>query len=312
MVASALAAACGAKPAREPPAAPAAAATVRVTAVTRGNLAETVSATGHTAAQAQQKVRAPFPGTLTELRVADGDRVRRGDVVGTVVSRDSEAALAGAREMARQANTAAEKRDADRAVALAEHGLVRAPLYATAGGSILAHAAASGDRVGEGQEILTIADASSLAFIADVSQSDLPRVRAGQSAAVELAGRPRSVGGVVHAVLPGANAADFTLPVRIDLKGLEEIGLFGTARITVGERRAATLVPDAALLRDDVTGRTRLAVVREGKAHWVAVTTGAHGAGVTEVLSPALSEAEPIIVAGQVGLPEGAAVQVRP
>jgi multidrug efflux pump subunit AcrA (membrane-fusion protein) len=60
-------------------------------------LSEVVTGPGHTAALSQQKVRAPFAGTLVELRVTDGDTVRRGQVLGTIVSRESEAALAGAR-----------------------------------------------------------------------------------------------------------------------------------------------------------------------------------------------------------------------
>jgi HlyD family secretion protein len=288
---------------------------VQVAAVTRRNLAEIVAAPGRTAAMAQQKVRAPFAGSLVELKVADGDAVRSGEILGYVVSRESEAALSGAREMVRDAKTPAEKRDADRAVTLAERGLVRAPLRSSADGAVLAHAATSGDRVSEDQEILTIADAASIVFLADVGQSDLSRVRPGQTAAVELAGRARPVPGLVHAVLLGANAADFTVPVRVDLKGMQglpPVGLFGTARISVGERRNTAVVPDTAVLRDDVTGATRIAVVRGGKAHWIAVTPGVRGEGSTEILSPVLAPDEPVIVAGQVGLPDGAAVVIRP
>ena len=73
------------------------------------NLESLASAPGHTVALVQQKIRVPFAGTLVTLSVADGDRVRRGEVVGTIVSRDSEAALSGAREMEREANTPAEQ-----------------------------------------------------------------------------------------------------------------------------------------------------------------------------------------------------------
>jgi multidrug efflux pump subunit AcrA (membrane-fusion protein) len=71
-----------------------------------------VSAPGHTAALMQQKLRAPFAGTLTELRVVDGDPVSRGQSLGTIVARESEAALSGAREMLRQAATPGEKSNA--------------------------------------------------------------------------------------------------------------------------------------------------------------------------------------------------------
>jgi RND family efflux transporter MFP subunit len=187
---------------------------------------------------------------------------------------------------------------------------VRAP----ADGAVLSHAAANGDRVTEDQELLTIADASSIVFLADLAQSDLLRIKPGQSSTVTLAGRPRPVPGTVHAVLAGANAADFTAPVRIDFESggaSLPVGLFGTARIVVGEHRDATLVPQPAVLRDDVTGTARLATVADGKAHWIEVRTGLLDASSIEVLSPALSPGTRVIVSGQVGLPEGSPVTIQ-
>jgi multidrug efflux pump subunit AcrA (membrane-fusion protein) len=293
---------------------PAAAVPVRVAAVLRAPLVEALTAPGKTAATAQQKIRPPFAGRLIDLKVSDGDTVRKGDVLATVVSRESEAAVNGAREMAREARSEAEKADAQRAVQLAEKALVQAAVRAPADGAVLSHAAANGDRVTEDQELLTIADASSIVFLADLAQSDLLRIKPGQSSTVTLAGRPRPVPGTVHAVLAGANAADFTAPVRIDFESggaSLPVGLFGTARIVVGEHRDATLVPQPAVLRDDVTGTARLATVADGKAHWIEVRTGLLDASSIEVLSPALSPGTRVIVSGQVGLPEGSPVTIQ-
>jgi multidrug efflux pump subunit AcrA (membrane-fusion protein) len=300
----------------DPPApsesAPAAAVVpVEVAPVTRATLADVVSGPGRTAALVQEKVRPPFAGTLGELRVADGDHVRRGELLTTIVSRDTESALAGAREMAREAKTDAEAQAAARALALAERGLVRARIESPADGVVLSHGAAGGDRVTEDQEILTIEDASSLVFLVDVSQADVLRVRPGQSVSFDIGGRPSSWTGRVHDVLPAANPADFTAPVRIDLKGLSSlppVGLFGTAHITVSEHRDVPTVPDAAVLRDDLTGKARIALMEKGYAHWLDVTTGLKGAGRTEIVSPPLAAGQSVIVSGQVGLPEGAAV----
>jgi HlyD family secretion protein len=293
---------------------PVAAVPVRADAVSRANLVEALSAPGKTAATAQQRVRPPFAGRLIELKVSDGDLVHKGDVLAIVMSRESEAALNGAREMEREAKTPAEKADAERAIELAQKAQVQAVVRAPADGAVLSHAAANGDRVTEDQELLTIADASSIVFLADAAQSDLLRVRPGQRATVALAGRSKPAAGTVHAVLPGANAADFTAPVRIDFDGGGAglpVGLFGTARIVVGEHRDATLVPQQAVLRDDVTGTSRVATIADGKAHWVEVRTGLLDAASAEILSPALSPGTPVIVSGQVGLPEGSPVSIQ-
>jgi len=301
-------------PAAAADAAPAAALSIRTEKARIARLERLVDAPGHTVALVQEKVRAPFAGTLVTLSVIDGDRVRRGDSVGTIVSRDSEAALAGAREMEREAKTSAEQEDARRAIALAERNLIRATIKSPADGVVLSHAAAPGDRVTEEQEILSLADAGSLVFVADVPQNDLSRIRPGQKASIALAGVPRAVAVTVHDVLPMANPADFTAPVRIDLaQGAPlGVGLFGTAHVVVAEKPDAIVVPDAAILRDDVTGKARIAVVRDGKVHWEEVTLGMRGAEGTEIVSPPLPPGATVAVDGLVGLPEGAAVASEP
>jgi RND family efflux transporter MFP subunit len=319
--AAAMPSACGKKAEKEgegtagkgEAAAPDAPTPVTAAAVSRKDLEVVVSAPGKTAAFNQEKVRAPFAGTLVALTVSDGDRVTRGQVVGTVVSRESEAALAGAREMQREARTPAERADADRAVALAEQNLVRRNLVANADGAILSHAASSGEKVSEDEEVLTIADASTVVFLADVPQTDLSKVRPGARAKVELGSDPAGISGTVHSILAGANPADFTGSVRIDLPpaaGRLALGLFGMARIVAGEKPGALAVPDAAVLKDDVTGTSRVAAIAGGKVHWVPVTPGLRQEGVTEITGAPLEPGAQVAVSGMIGLPEGKTVAV--
>jgi multidrug efflux pump subunit AcrA (membrane-fusion protein) len=289
---------------------------VRVALVSTADLAEVVTGPGRTVAIVRQQVRVPFASTLVELRVTDGDTVRKGDVLGSIVSRESEAALAGAREMAREARKPAEKSDAARALQLAERNLVRLPLVSAVDGVVISHAASPGDRLSEGQEVLTLSAADSIVFVADVAQGDVTRVRPGEPVTIAFVGRTRTVPGRVHDALPAANPADLTVPVRIDFDAKDlrlPVGLFGTARVLVGERRSVTVVPREAVLRDDVTGSTRIATVTPGgKAHWIDVRTGLSDGAVTEILDHALAVKQAVIVSGQAGLPEGAAVVVPP
>ena len=73
------------------------------------------------------------------------------------------------------------------------------------------------------------------------------------------------------------------------------------------------------MLRDDVYGTSRVAVVLpDGTARWVQVTTGIREGDAVEITAPppspqpALAVGTPVIVAGQVGLPDGARVQAQP
>jgi RND family efflux transporter MFP subunit len=288
---------------------------VRAVPVERKTLVITTSAPGRTDALEQQKIRAPFKGKLVALHVADGDRVREGQVIAEIVSRESEAALVGAQALLAAAQTAQARLDAQRAMEIARRGLVRASLRAPEASVVVAHTADEGSFVAEGQDICSLAASDSFIFRADLVQMDLARLRPGQSAQVQLSSRAKPLPGKVHGVLTSASAADLTVPVRIDLRldGTLAIGLFGTALIAVGERNDALTVPEAAVLRNDVTGKERVAVMTpEGNAHWTEVGTGVRTAGVVEILAPPLAPGTLVIVEGHVGLPEGAPVQVSP
>lgn len=293
-----------------------AAVPVRVAEVIDTTLTEIVTGPGRTQALKQMRVRAPFAGTLASLRVADGDPVTAGQVVATMVSRNSAAALTGARAMLEAARSVEESSDARRAHALAVQGLVEAPLRAPENGVVVTHVAGEGDLVNEGDEIVTIAVAGSVVFVAQVVQSDLPRVRPGQVATIELAARALPLRGVVHAILPAASSENLSASVSLDFTGGDppvEVGLFGIARIVVGVRRNALVVPAAALLRDDVYGTSRVAVVGEdGTAHWAQVTPGLVADGHVEIIAPRLAVHSRVVVSGQVGLPDGARVRVEP
>jgi multidrug efflux pump subunit AcrA (membrane-fusion protein) len=286
---------------------------VTVAAVQRADLRVILEVPARTEALSKVRVTAPFAGTLTSLSVVEGDRVRQGQEIGALIARDSEASLNGAREMLRQARTDAEKRDAERAVALAEAARVRAPLVAPSAGVVLTRGASQGDLVTEGQELVSIAGAGSIGLEADVPQNELARIRPGEKADVQLAAGPL-IAATVHGILPSADSSGFTAKVRLDPKDLAAPtgqGLFGTAKIIVDEHKGVLAVPVGAVLRDDVSGVSRIAIVtNEGIAHWVDVTVGATDRGLVEIASGLAAE-DRVIVSGHVGLPEGAPLAIE-
>ena len=292
-----------------------AATPVRVSFARLDTLREQVSAPGQTSVLREGHVRAPFAGVLTSLTVTDGDRVAAGEVIGAMISLNSEAALDGARAMLASALTAADSADARQALALARADRVERSIRAPEAGVVLSHSASPGDRLAEGDEIVRLAAAGSTIFIADVAQSDAVGVRAGQPVEIRLAAESAPIRGVIHGVLPAASSVAFTVPVRVDLGAdlaTPAVGLFGTATITVGRQAGVVAVPTAAVLTDDITGVARVAVVRGGRALWVVVKKGLVDRGYVGVAGRGLAPGDTVIVSGQVGLPDSTRVLVSP
>ncbi len=292
-----------------------AATPVHMASITRGTLAVIVSGPGRTDALDVQKVRAPFAGTLESLSVVIGDRVQSGEKVGALINQTSQATLTGAQVMRREATTAGERSDADRALALARQNMVQTALHAPRAGIVISRGASQGDLVSPGDSIMSIASANSIVFIAHIAQSDLARVRPGQRATIDSPGRAIAVQGIVHGLLP-ADTSAMSVPVRIDLHMSDvavPTGLFGTAHLVVGERSNVMIVPIAAILRDDVNGTARIAVVDpDGRARWATASVGVQQATLAELLSPQLAPGTRVIISGQVGLPDGSHVVEAP
>lgn len=288
---------------------------VHVAAVSRESVAVIIAAPGHTDALRQERIRAPFASRLIALNVADGDHVSKGEKVAIVLSKNSAAALAGAEQMLASAHSDADKADAQRAVQLARSHLVQQTLNAPSDGVVLSHAAETGDYVDEGEILVTLADASSVYFNAQVSQGDVDRVRAGQTAHIDVpALSAQAIDATVHGHLPVASSQDFSAPVRLDFSAkhpVMQVGLFGIAHIIVAQHANATVIPASAILRDDVNGVSRIAIIDAGVAHWLTVETGTQQGDRVEILQPAIDTGTSVIVDGQVGLPEGARAVVQ-
>lgn len=295
-----------------------AATPVRIASVVHEDLRLEVQGVGTTRALHAERVRAPFNGVLQSLDVAVGDHVHKGQHIGSFVAQNSYAALQGARSMVATARTKQEKADAQRALAVARRNFVTTPLTVPGSGVVVGRWANLGEHLSEGDSVISVAATGHIVFVARISQAEAMRVKAGQQARIDLVGRTSPVPGTVHSVLPGDTGVAMTVPVRIDLpKGSTTqpigVGLLGIGHVLVGVHRDAAVVPRGAVIRNDITGKTRMAVVTSGmRAHWVNVVTGIADSTRIEVVYPPMETGRRVIVSGQVGLPEGAKVVQGP
>ena len=280
--------------------------------VTTRTLDVTVSGPGVVDVGEDVRVRAPFNGVITGISVNLGDRVRAGQSIGTIIAENSDAALRGARAMASSARTPDERAAAARALQVAQASLVTAPLPVDRSGIVIARVASTGERVLQGDSIVSVAATNQMIFLADVAQSDLARVHAGDRAQVVLASRVGAIPAVVHGVVPSDTGSLAAMRVRLDLDRASTpptVGLFGSATIVVGEHANAQVVPAAALVRDDITGVTRVALVdARDIAHWVNVTVGVTDSVWAEILQPSLPLNARVITTGMAGLPDSTRV----
>src|SRR2546423_3830226 len=168
---------------------------VQMAQVQQRNLRTIVTAPGRTAALIEERVRAPFAGTLTSLTVTVGDRVRGGQEIGAIVAQNSEAALRGAQAMLQSARTPAERTDAERAIALAEQDLVHTPLRIGRPGVVTARSASVGERLSEGDSIVSVAASGSIVFVAEIAQTEARPVAASQPVQGDLAAAQHPLGG---------------------------------------------------------------------------------------------------------------------
>lgn len=210
---------------------------------------------GYVVAQRKAAISSKVSGRLEWLGVAEGSRVKAGEVIARVDGRDVKA-----------------KQDM----------LIRAPFD----GVILSKGADVGDLVtpfssttDSKRIVVSMADMSTLEVEADVAESSLAKVRVGQPCEIVLDALPdtRFVG-IVARIVPTVDRAKATVKVRfdaIDPRALPEMSAkvsFLSQPVTAEQQVPLTAVNPGALTQRD--GRTVLYVVRDDKAAEVAVTPG--------------------------------------
>ncbi len=171
-----------------------------------------------------------------------------------------------------------------------------------------------GEAVEPGQVVASVADPDRLQVRVRVDQPDLPRVAAGQRLVVTFDGLPeRKWDGRVTVVSPGLRdvggrqVGEIQGEIADPTSALPPNASVNVA-IVVAERRAALVIPRAAVQRD---GEKRFAwVLRSGRAHRSDVTLGVLGPNEVEVTG-GLAEGARVLLPGASPLAEGVRVALR-
>ena len=292
------------------------------------------------------KLGALVPGRLVRVRVAEGDRVRQGDVLAELEStaladavrraeaeerkaravtdvahlrekRDAELLAVGAasRQQAEESRAGAAAgeatiADAQANLSAARTQLERATLRSPIDGVIAAVYAHAGEpQDGSGKPIVEVADPSLLELRAAVPSARAARVQRGQKVTLKVEGTVDAAG-VVFALAPMVDAAtgSVTLRVRVNnLDGKLRGGSAARGEVVVGDVNGVA-IPVRALVPGAEGASSESVVILDGEAaHVRAVTVSVRDGDRAGV--EGVKAGERVIVEGAYGLADGAKVR---
>jgi Cu(I)/Ag(I) efflux system membrane fusion protein len=174
---------------------------------------------------------------------------------------------------------------------------IRAP----ASGALVSLEARNGSALGAGASIATISGLSPVWLVVSVPQGSIGATKAGTAATVRFPAFPgEDFAGRVDAILPGANAANRTIEVRITLDnrdGRLRPGMTGEVTLSAVPGHDALTAPSEAVIR---TGLRNLVIVSQGDGRFepVEVTLGAAIGDRLEITS-GVSEGQQVVASGQ-------------
>lgn len=312
---------------------------VVVGVVERGSIVSTISTASTIEAERQVTVHAESTGRLVDLTVEEGDQVKKGQLLARIRYDAQANSLV-------RANTSLEKArvDFDRAERLYNEKVIGQEEYLKArnalevaqldlsdrsremrntkvtapfDGTITQRKVTEGAFVNNGAELLTIVDFDTLVARVFVPEKQLDRIQVGQAAeVVGKAARGRRGEGKVLRIAPTIDASTGTVKVTVSMPiaaaGASAFlpGMYAEVTLTTDSRSDVLLVPKAAVVRDEE--QTYLfTLVGDASAGFTAkrvrVETGLNDPERIEIVK-GLGAGEPVILAGQTGLKDGAKV----
>lgn len=261
------------------------ATSVTVTHARQGGIAKETILTATTSYQNKTALVVPVPAFVTGVRVKPGDRVRQGDSLFQLVSKEQHA-IDGA-------------------------GAATIAVGSPCDGVVLDVQVAQGSYAAEGSALCTVADAGSLVFEINVPCELAGLAAEGQRLTIELPDgrRLEAVTRLPLAVMDVSSQSQRVVAVASACPFLPE-GMRAKAIFVQTSGGGDVLVlPKSAVQSDESLSLHWVMVLRGGGvASMVRVTTGNSTSDSIEVFSPDLSPRDSVIESGSYGLADGARV----
>lgn len=306
---------------------------VEVAAIEPGSVSAYISSTANLVAEFEVKVLAEVQGRVLTLHAEEGDRVRKGQVLATLVPDDEQINVKKAELKESNARLAYERASdlvakelisreeydkleieyqiAQQELAEAEWALSKTSIRAPFSGQLTQRMTQVGQHVQIGDELFQVTDFDTLITRIYLPERDVLGLTEGREVRIRLnAAQDVAFSGQIRQISPIVDTATGTIKITVEANqppaGVRP-GSFVTVDIVRETRSDALLVPREAVLRE--LQKAHVFVASDNVAEKRAVTLGLEEGEFIEALT-GVEAGESVIVAGQGGLKDGSPVKV--
>lgn len=247
---------------------------VKVEPVQRAPISQLYSTSATLRARRQATVIARTRGVIEELRVEEGDRVSKGQVMAVLENDEQQIAAARARSAAEVAERERDRQadlleqglvsedvyeklrrdaiDARHAAELAELELSRTTIRAPFAGVVLTRHLDVGATVGDGTAVYDLADLDPLEADVNIPERHVQRLQPGQTVRLTADASDVEVDARIDRIAPAVDAATGTVKVTVAVAQTEGLrpGAFVRVDIVTATHENALVVPRAALVAE--------------------------------------------------------------
>jgi RND family efflux transporter MFP subunit len=310
-------------------------ASVTTVTVRRQPVELSITAVGTLQPVARVLVASQEEGLVTAVQVREGDRVAAGALVVELDDREVVAELAEARANLDEAAAAwrrveslhatglASAQEMDSAVARQRVGAARVDaletrlsftrITAPVAGVVTARSVEVGDLASPRAPLLELASGRGLLLRVPVSELDVVRLHAGDTAEVSVDALPDlALEGTIHRIFPSADSVSRQVTVELVVAETPRdvrYGFLARAHLVLERIPEAVVVPEAALQRG-AGGEHFVWVVEDGRARMREVAVG-HRFESRAVVAAGLVEGESVVVEGVARLRDGITVTTQ-
>jgi len=268
---------------------------VTVTNVKVEPMAEVLELNAHSSYLKKNSVKATIAGHIESLDLNPGDRVEKGQVLLTLKSKEAQAL-----EGYVPSDTSMRFRGVIK-IKAPKSGVISSVLHQI------------GDNVMEGDELVVIAEQSSMVFLLEVPY-ELNQIVSKTKSCKVLLSDNREFDGSISSRLPVMDAQSQTVSYIVNLRGNVSLpeNLIAKVRIVKTEKANAPVLPKGAVLANETQSEFWvMKMINDTMAVKVDIKKGLENSDQVEITSPTFLKTDRFLLDGNYGLPDTAIVKIK-